>query len=93
LQPLCYAQSGARDPKEFSYTADSREMLESLAATFPLSDSQRLNREAWANLPAVLETVGNRFGHAVDANGYAINSRVDHALGQSIARKPDEPQS
>ena len=80
-----------RDPKESVHTAHLREMLESFAATFSLSDtfSQRLNRKAWANLSAVLKAVGNRFGHAVDANGHAINSRVGHVLGQGMARKPD----
>jgi hypothetical protein len=83
-----------RDPKECVQTEHLRETLESFAATSSLSDtfSQRLNRKAWANHSAVLKPVGNRFGHAVDANGHAINSRVDHVLGQGIARKPDEAQ-
>jgi hypothetical protein len=84
-----------RDPKESVHTEHLRETLESFAATFSLSDtfSQRMNRKAWAHHSAVLQAVGNRFGHAVDANGHAINSRVDHVLGQGIARKPDEAQS
>jgi hypothetical protein len=45
------------------------------------------------DLLAVLKAVGNGFGHAVDANGYAINSRVDHALRQRIARKSDKAHS
>jgi hypothetical protein len=92
---LCPFICFERDPKESVHTAHLREMLESFAATFSLSDtfSQRLNRKAWANLSAVLKAVGKRFGHAVDANGHAINSRVDRALGQGIARKPDEAQS
>jgi hypothetical protein len=67
-------------------------MLESFAATFSLSDtfSQRLNRKTWANHSADLRQSAIV---AVDANGHAINSRVDHALGQGIARKPDEAQS
>jgi hypothetical protein len=92
---LCRFICFERDPKESVHTAHLREMLESFAATFSLSDtfSQRLNRKAWANLSAVLKAVGNRFGHAVDANGHAINSRVDHVLGQGMARKPDQAQS
>jgi hypothetical protein len=84
-----------RDPQESVHTPHLREMLESFAAPFSLSDtfSQRLNRKAWANHSAVLKAVGNRFGHAVDANGHAINSRVDYVWGQGIARKPDEAQS
>jgi hypothetical protein len=62
-------------------------MLEPLVATFSLSDTfpQRLNRQAFANFPAVLKGVSNYLRHTVDANRYAINSRVDHALGQSTA--------
>jgi hypothetical protein len=50
-----------RDPKSV-HTAHLREMPESFAATFSLSDtfSQRLNRKAWANHSAVLKAVGNR---------------------------------
>jgi hypothetical protein len=50
-----------RDPKSV-HTAHPREMPESFAATFSLSDtlSQRLNRKAWANHSAVLKAVGNR---------------------------------
>jgi hypothetical protein len=70
-------------------------MQEPLAAAFFLIDafSETPGGGGGPDLVAVFKTVRDRLGHAIHSHRNSINSRIDHTLGQGIAREAHEMQA
>jgi hypothetical protein len=79
-------------PNQLPDTADLREVSKSFGAALLTGNIffEHLLSEVKTNPFPILEAVGDGFGQAVHANGYAVNSLVDDALGECVSSEPDE---
>lgn len=86
---------GIHQPGELAHMTEFREMEKSLATASFLSNglAERTGCCGDTDLVSIFETVGNRLGDTVDADGLAIDSHVEHALCQGLAGEPDKAQA
>jgi hypothetical protein len=67
-------------------------MHEPLAGAFGLMDNflNSSHYDLGINLSAVLKAVGDCLRNTEDADGFSVDPRVDHTLGEGLSREPYE---